>query len=140
MTPTPDHGEPRLGASLRARLRTALLSVAPWLGAEDVGPRAVDAGLCETCGRHPRLLPTCGPSGATALCRDCALAAGDEAWCSGHREEGHAARRWATALPDRWAELVVLWWVATGEIGFDAAEAVSRDDLSAELLALLPPS
>ena len=123
----------------RRRLRSALLAAAPWLGATEVGPQAVDAGRCGTCDERPRLLPTCGPAGAAAVCRDCAVAAGDEAWCSGHRDEGRAARRWAEALPDRWADLVILWWIATGELGVSAGEAVGRDGLPAELLALLPP-
>jgi hypothetical protein len=100
----------------RAALRRALIGAAPWLTATEVGPRAVDAGNCDRCGRAPRLLPTCGPSGADAVCRDCARALGDGGWCDGHLEEGRAARRWASQLPDRWADAVTLWWVATGEL------------------------
>jgi hypothetical protein len=97
--------------------------VAPWLAATDVGPQAVDAGTCDRCGAAPRLLPTCGPTGARAVCRDCAAALGDEGWCEGHRDEGVAARTWAAALPGRWADVVTLWWVATGEVRL-AADAL----------------
>jgi hypothetical protein len=100
----------------RAALRVRLLDVAPWLDTDDVGPRAVDAGTCERCGEAPRLLPTCGPAAPDAVCRACAEEFGDEAWCTGHADEGRAARAWAAALPPRWADVVVLWWVATGEV------------------------
>lgn len=100
----------------RRSLREALRAAAPWLEHPDHGPSVVDAGTCERCGDAPRLLPTCGPSGAQALCRDCAVTLGDQAWCDGHRDEGRAARRWAGQLPPRWADAVVLWWVATGEL------------------------
>ncbi len=123
----------------RQELRSSLLAAAPWLGAADVGPQAVDAGRCGSCDERPRLVPTCGPAKAAALCRDCALAAGDDAWCGGHRDEGRAARRWAASLPERWADLVVLWWIATGELGVSAGEEVGRDRPPEELLALLPP-
>lgn len=106
-----------MGDSLdRAALRRALVAAEPWLAADEVGPRAVDAGPCDRCGRRPRLLPTCGPGGFTALCRDCAEALGDDAWCEGHLDEGRRARSWARRLPDRWPDAVVLWWVATGEV------------------------
>ncbi|MEX2551093.1 MAG: hypothetical protein WD638_12770 [Nitriliruptoraceae bacterium] len=139
MTPAPDHGNQRLGAEDRTRLRDALLQVAPWLAEPEVGPRAVDAGRCEACAERPRLLPTCGPAAAAALCRDCALAAGDDAWCDGHRDDGRAARRWAASLPDRWADLVVLWWISTGELGVSAGQTIGREGLPTGLLALLPP-
>ncbi len=123
----------------RQTLRSTLLATAPWLGATEVGPQAVDAGRCGSCDELPRLLPTCGPAGATALCRDCALAAGDDAWCDGHREDGRAARRWAASLPDRWADLVVLWWVSTGELRASAGQDVERHGLPREVRALVPP-
>jgi hypothetical protein len=100
----------------RRALRRALLEAEPWLAAADVGPAAVDAGPCDRCGDLPRLLPTCGPAGADALCRDCALEVGEEGWCDGHQVEGAAARRWAEALPPSWAQTVTLWWYATGEL------------------------
>ena len=112
----------------RPALRAALLDAAPWLDATDVGPRAVDAGTCDRCGERPRLLPTCGPGAPEALCRDCAAALGDDAWCDGHRNDGMAARRWADALPDRWEDAVVLWWVATGELRWDARTMALTED------------
>ncbi len=103
----------------RAALRRALLATAPWLGATEVGPQAVDAGACDRCGDAPRLLPTCGPDGPGAVCRACADDLGDDGWCEGHRREGRTARAWAADLPDRWAQTVTLWWVATGEVRLD---------------------
>jgi hypothetical protein len=100
----------------RRVLRRRLLEVAPWLARTDVGPQAVEAGPCDRCGQRPRLLPTCGPAGAGAVCRDCARHLGDDGWCAGHHEEGAAARAWAEQLPDRWADVVTLWWIATGEV------------------------
>jgi len=103
----------------RHALRRALLDSQSWLAATDVGPRAVSAGLCDRCDDGPRLLPTCGPAAFQALCRRCAEEVGDEGWCEGHRAQGRAARQWAARLPDRWADAVVLWWVATGELRVD---------------------
>jgi hypothetical protein len=100
----------------RHALRRALLEAEPWLAETDVGPASVDAGACDRCGQAPRLLPTCGPAGDAALCRDCALEVGEDGWCDGHAEEGAAARGWAAALPDSWAQTVTLWWFATGEL------------------------
>ncbi len=100
----------------RARLRTALREVEPWLTAADVGPQAVDAGPCDRCGDLPRLLPTCGPGPWAGICRDCARRLGPEGWCEGHAAEGRAARDWAEDLPDHWDVAVTLWWVATGEL------------------------
>ena len=117
---------PTLDANDRADLRGRLRVLAPWLDATDVGPRAVDAGNCDRCGAPPRLLPTCGPAGWAALCRDCATAVGDEGWCDVHLDDGRAARSWAAALPDRWADVVVAWWVATGELRLDTDAAAPR--------------
>lgn len=103
----------------RTRLRTALLEVAPWLDASEVGPRSVVAGVCDRCGAAPRLMPTCGPTEYEALCRECADTEGDEAWCEDHLDEGRVARCWASELPERWGDAVVLWWIATGEIRHD---------------------
>jgi hypothetical protein len=117
---------PALNADDRATLRGRLRVAAPWLDAIDVGPRAVDAGNCDRCDERPRLLPTCGPAGWAALCRPCAAEVGDDGWCDGHLDEGRAARAWAAALPDRWADVVVAWWVATGEVRLDPDDAVPR--------------
>lgn len=123
----------------RAALRQALLGAEPWLSATELGPQAVAAGACDRCGDAPRLLPTCGPTRFEALCRDCAQAEGDDAWCDGHREAGRAARAWAARLPERWADAVVLWWVATGELRLD--ETQLADPARWEpLLRASPPS
>ena len=100
----------------RRALRQALIRAAPWLTATEVGPQAVEAGVCDRCGDAPRLLPTCGPESPGSLCRDCAHDLGELAWCVGHEDEGRDARAWAAALPDDWADTVTLWWVATGEV------------------------
>jgi hypothetical protein len=110
----------------RRALRHALLEAEPWLRATDVGPASVDAGPCDRCGDAPRLLPTCGPAGHVALCRDCALDLGDEAWCEGHAAEGDEARRWAAELPGSWAQTVTLWWFATGELSSIDLPGVGR--------------
>jgi hypothetical protein len=123
----------------RRQLHSALLVAAPWLAATELGPQAVDAGRCDACDERPRLLPTCGTAGAAALCRDCAFAAGDDGWCSGHRDDGREARRWAAALPDRWADIVLLWWIATGEVRVSSADQIAREGLPVDVLALLPP-
>jgi hypothetical protein len=100
----------------RRALRAALRETEPWLTDPDRGPRAVDAGACDRCGELPRLLPTCGPQAAEALCRPCVLEVGLDAWCDGHAEEGREALRWASRLPPHWDLAVTLWWVATGEL------------------------
>ncbi|GGI06334.1 hypothetical protein GCM10011354_18570 [Egicoccus halophilus] len=97
-------------------LRRALLELAPWLAGTEVGPAVVEAGDCDRCGGAPRLLPLCGPVSWTAVCRDCGLALGEDGWCDGHADQGAAARDWAAALPDTWPTLVLLWWLATGEL------------------------
>jgi hypothetical protein len=123
----------------RARLRAALLAVAPWLGADDVGPRAVDAGPCDACGDAPRVLPTCGPAGHAALCPACARRWGLDAWCDGHADEGRAALAWAAALPDRWRDLVVLWWLASGEVRPAATSVPDLAGLPEVVTRILPP-
>jgi hypothetical protein len=103
-------------AEERRRLRAALLEAEPWLGATDVGPQAVDAGPCDRCQDHPRIVPTCGPTLWRGLCRDCATTVGTAAWCDGHQAEGQAALAWVAQLPDHWGTAVTLWWIATGEV------------------------
>jgi hypothetical protein len=100
----------------RAALRRALLVSEPWLGDPDRGPQAVDAGPCDRCRDHPRLLPTCGPDGWPGLCRPCALGLGVDAWCDGHLDDAVAELAWARQLPDHWDVAVTLWWIATGEV------------------------
>jgi hypothetical protein len=121
----------------RARLKAALLALAPWLDAPDVGPRSVDAGACDACDDLPRLLPTCGPAGHTALCAACADTIGLDAWCDGHRDEAETALSWAARLPERWPDLVVLWWVATGEVRPSATSVPDLDGLPATISATL---
>lgn len=101
----------------RRRLRAALTALAPWLDHPDAGPRTVDAGQCDRCDGQPRVLATCGPIQWRALCRDCALEVGSDAWCDGHAEHGRELLQWARDLPAWWGDAVVLWWVATGEVG-----------------------
>lgn len=84
-----------------------------------MGPRAVDAGECDRCGEAPRFVPTCGPAGAEVVCRDCALAGGLDLWCAGHVDTGEQVLAALPRLPDEWAVVTRLWWVATGEVRLD---------------------
>lgn len=111
----------------KAELRRTLLAANPWLEADDVGPRSVDAGVCDRCASAPRLIETCGPSAFTAVCRPCLVELGDEAWCDGHRAHGAAVREWESRLPRWWGEVTVLWWVATGELTLDPRFAAHVD-------------
>ena len=124
----------------RRRLRSALLEAAPWLAASEVGPQAVEAGRCDACDDRPRLLPTCGPDSPGAVCRDCAARLGVDGWCDGHQEEGAAALAWAAALPASWAELVILWWVATGEVRPTARSEMDTSVLPPPIRRSLPLS
>ncbi|TVR18325.1 MAG: hypothetical protein EA387_14775 [Nitriliruptor sp.] len=124
----------------RRRLRSALLETAPWLAATEVGPQAVEAGRCDACDESPRLLPTCGPAGPGAVCRDCAVRLGVDGWCEGHQEEGAAALVWAASLPASWAELVILWWVATGEVRPTAWSELDTSVLPLDVRRSLPLS
>ncbi len=126
--------------SERRQLRSALLGVAPWLAATDVGPQAVEAGACDACDDHPRLLPTCGPGGPGAVCRECAVRLGTDGWCEGHQAEGAAALAWAAALPPSWAQLVILWWVATGEVRAAPWPELDTSVLPLEVRRSLPVS
>lgn len=101
----------------------------------------MDAGPCDRCRDHPRLLPTCGPAGHPGLCRRCALEVGDEAWCDGHRDEARDLLGWAAALPDHTDLVVTLWWIGTGEVQlasladlFDPAELRGLPDPVREVL------
>lgn len=110
-----------MDAARRAELRRALLAAAPWIDADDVGPRSVDAGPCDRCAALPRLLPTCGPAAPGAICRPCAEDLGTMAWCDGHRDEAITALDWARRLPDDWPTTVIAWWIATGEVSEQAS-------------------
>ena len=121
----------------RRRLRSALSSAVPWTRRGDVGPRAVDAGQCDRCDDRPRLVPTCGPVAWRALCRDCVLEVGLDAWCDGHADDGREVLTWAADLPPWWGEASVLWWVATGEVDAGTA-ALDPRGLPAAVRGALP--
>lgn len=127
----------QLTAAERRRLRRTLADRHPWLTASDRGPQAVDAGECTRCEVRPRLLPTCGPTAGSALCRECAVEVGVVAWCDGHRDEALAALAWAGGLPPDWATIVRVWWVATGEVRLDPALA-AHPAISASIAASSP--
>ena len=93
----------------------------PWLDDTEVGPRSVEAGECEACGREARLVMTCGPGPAVYLGRRCAAAHGAEAWCDGHAGEAVDALAWLARLPAEADAVARLWWVATGEVQLDPA-------------------
>ena len=103
-------------AARRGQLRAELTARFAWLAHPQFGPSAVDAGECDACGVEPRMVPTCGPGPAIALGRRCALAAGDTAWCDGHRDEAAAALVFLAGLPDVADTVARMWWVATGEV------------------------
>lgn len=108
----------------RRALRAALRSAYAWIDDPDAGPQVVDAGECDRCGRRPRFVPTCGPAGAEAVCRDCALEAGLALWCDGHADTGSAVLSALRSLPAEWDAVTRLWWVATGEVRLDTLVAV----------------
>lgn len=116
----------------RRALRAALLATEPWLAATDLGPQAVDAGVCDRCTERPRVVPTCGPDGYPGLCAGCAEVLGADAWCDGHGAEADAALRWLAALPPYADTVVTLWWIATGEVRTGAP--------TLEVVAALPPA
>jgi len=128
----------RPNAAERRALRAALVVAAPWLEHSEAGPRAVDAGQCDRCHDHPRLLPTCGPGPWRALCRDCGLEIGTDGWCDGHAEDAAALLAWADDLPPWWGDAVVLWWLSTGEV--ETAPPSVTDRLPTPVLAALPPT
>jgi hypothetical protein len=103
----------------KAGLRRVLLARHPWLGEPGLGPRAVNAGECDRCGREARLVETCGPVPWAALGRRCAAEVGAAAWCDGHAAEAAEALEWLAALPWEADDAARLWWVATGEVGLD---------------------
>lgn len=103
----------------RRELQAALAAAYPWLEDPDVGPRAVDAGECDRCGRHPRFVPTCGPTSVEAVCPVCATEAGISLWCEGHAGTGRSVLAALSSLPEEWDVATRLWWVATGEVRLD---------------------
>lgn len=117
----------------RERLRAALLARHPWVADGEVGPRAVEAGDCDRCGREARLVTTCGP-GPVALGRRCAAELGTEAWCEGHAEQAEAALAALSRLPAEADDVARLWWLATGELRLDP------EQLTAARARALPPA
>src|SRR5688572_29799384 len=105
----------------RGRLAQELRERYPWVADPAFGPSAVEAGECDACGSEARLVQTCGPGSGVSLGRDCALAAGSDAWCAGHAEEANHALAWLRALPLEADAAARLWWVATGEVQIDPA-------------------
>lgn len=124
----------------RRTLRRVVAEMAPWTTDPDTGPAAVDAGECDRCGADPRWVTTCGAQPWPAICRDCLLELGPEAFCDGHREEalGHVAA--ARALPDDWATITRLAWIASGEVraGDDWVTLVRNLASHREVPAALP--
>lgn len=119
----------------RARLLLALSQRYPWATDARWGPRAVEAGECDSCGAEPRLVLTCGPGPEVFLGRRCAAQAGAQGWCAGHDDEAATALAWLEELPAEADTVARLYWVATGEVGV-AREQVDRD---LRALALPPP-
>lgn len=120
-------------------LREALRVAYPWVTDTEVGPRAVEAGECDRCARRPRCVRTCGPVAWTALCADCAVEVGEDAWCDGHGEDGRAHRAWARQLPPEWPTVVRLWWAGTGEVRVDTAWLhLVRDEVPDPVRRALP--
>lgn len=102
--------------SRRRDLAAALATVAPWIDDPDVGPRAVDAGECDRCGHQPRWVQTCGAQAWRAVCRDCLIELRQDLFCTGHASMAADAVRKARRLPEDWATLTRLAWIATGEV------------------------
>jgi hypothetical protein len=110
-----------LDADRRRALRAALIARYGWIDHDDVGPRAVEAGECDRCGREPRMVTTCGPTRWSGLGRACALDVGQPAWCDGHADQAAGWLAQLAALPDEADVVARLWWVATGEVRLDPA-------------------
>lgn len=121
----------------RRALRSAIADAYPWVGDPELGPRAVEAGECDRCGREPRFVPTCGPVEWEALCPACASEIGAAAWCEGHRAEGRRALDAVAGLPPEWALVARLWWVATGEVRLDRLVISRPERLAAQVQAAL---
>lgn len=113
----------------RRDLRRMLATEAPWLIDGTVGPTTVDAQLCGRCRTDPGIVPVCGPVAFQAACPSC-VTARDDLFCDGHQDVAAYARTFSRALPANWREVVLLWWIATGELRVDAAlqfDAVTAD-------------
>lgn len=104
-------------AATRRALRRLLTDALPWLVDTNVGPTTVDAGLCSACGNGPSVVAVCGPVPFQTVCATCCVQSlASELFCAGHLDEGRYARNYCQALPANWAQCVLLWWIATGEI------------------------
>ena len=68
----------------------------------------------------------------------CIEAVGDAGWCEGHREVAAHVRAWARSVPPWWADAVVLWWVATGEVRPGPGLVGNADELPGPVRVVLP--
>ena len=105
----------------RRTLRDLMLAELPWVHDADFGPTTVDAGLCGACGAAPALIGVCGPVAFQAVCAPCCIAHGEALFCDGHADTAVAAGFYCKALPSNWAQCVLLWWLATGEVAATSA-------------------
>ena len=105
-----------MDAARRRQLQAALRARYPWVSDPEVGPGAVEAGECDRCGLEARLVLTWGPGTDIYLGRRCVEELGEAAGCSGHRDNGHAARDAMGLLPPEADAVTRLSWVATGEL------------------------
>jgi hypothetical protein len=69
-----------------------------------------------------------------ALCRECGLAVGHDAWCDGHAGLATELLAWAAGLPAWWGDAVVLAWVTTGEVGWDGTTPTGLPETVREAL------
>lgn len=112
-----------MDAPTRARLRTALSQRYGWLTDTQFGPAAVEAGECDACGAEARLIATCGPGMEQYLGRRCLTDRATDAFCDGHADEAAAAVDYVSALPGDADLIARIWWVSTGEVGFQPGDA-----------------
>jgi hypothetical protein len=112
----------RLDAAQRRALRNALIARYPWIEHDDIGPRAVEAGECDRCGREARMVTTCGPTQWASLGRACVAEVGVQAWCDGHADDARAWLALLAGLPGEADAVARLWWVATGEVRTEVAD------------------
>lgn len=108
-------------------LRQLIRDRLPWVTDTQVGPTTIDAGPCGACGVAPAVVAVCGPVGFQSVCATCCVDATEELFCAGHAEDAAYAKAYCTSLPDNWAQCVLLWWIATGEI--QVADVLDLDTL-----------
>lgn len=112
----------------RRALKQYLSDAVPWLHDVTVGPATVDAGACGNCGVLPGIIGVCGPVAFQTVCASCVTQS--DLFCDGHADVARYAETFCSALPPNWAEIVVLWWVATGELKYDGpldVDAIAAD-------------